>query len=181
VVTPAQNGPTFIVSRETSGGDPGAFVSMRYVFSVPQGSDRLYNDSLPSTYDPAAMGAINVLDFNSSCGKLPSSAKSAFAYVIPMIEHGGRRFIANFQGWDWTTLCVSSLWTDSPTLAALGPGDFTLADGPACSAGEVCPDFSAQAAPIRMGLATGVDTTSASSAGTIGHGIDNWKATAWRR
>jgi hypothetical protein len=181
VVTPAQNGPAFTVSRESSGGIPGAFLSMSYVFDVPQGSVRLYHESLPSSYDPAALGAVNALDFSFNCVKLTSSATGAFAYVIPMIRQGGRRFIATFQGWDWRTLCVSSSWTDSLTLAAMRSGDFTQADGPACGPGEACPDFSAQGEPMRMGLATGVDTTSASSAGTLGQGIDNWKVTVWRR
>ncbi len=181
VVTPALNGPAFTVSRETSGGIPGGFLSMSYVFNVPQGSVRLYHESQPSTYDPVALGAISALDFSFNCVKLTSSATGAFAYAIPMIQQGGRRFIATFQGWDWRTLCVSSSWTDSLVVPALRADDFTQADGPACGPGEVCPDFSAQGELIRMGLATGVDATSASSAGTVGQGIDNWKVTIWRR
>lgn len=181
VVTPAQNGPAFGVARAASGGIPGAFLAMSYVFDAPRGSVRLYHESLPSTYDPATLGAISALDFSFNCVKLSASATGLFADVIPMIRQGGRRFIANFQGWDWRTLCVSSSWSDSLVVAGLRSDDFTLADGPACGPGEVCPDFSAQGEPMRMGLSTGVDATSASSAGTIAQGIDNWKLTIWRR
>jgi hypothetical protein len=52
-----------------------------------------------------------------------------------------------------------------------------LLEGPTCSAGQVCPDLSGNAPPLRFGF---VRFAQANSTPTV-HGIDNWKVTVWRR
>jgi hypothetical protein len=69
-------------------------------------------------------------------------------------------------------------WTHEASRGSLTPDDFMIFDGPACGVGESCPDFSATAAPMRFGyfrIAFGV------AGDSIGHGIDNWRVTVWRR
>jgi hypothetical protein len=67
-----------------------------------------------------------------------------------------------------------------PLQSSLAAQDFVLLDGPACGAGDSCPDFSASAAPLRFGFVRNSQAL-AGVAGTIAHGIDNWKVTVWRR
>jgi hypothetical protein len=53
-------------------------------------------------------------------------------------------------------------------------------DGPACDSGTSCPDFSAGGAPLRFGFERRVVLEVRSPAGSIQHGIDNWKVIVWR-
>ena len=64
--------------------------------------------------------------------------------------------------------------------------DFVLLDGPPCAAGQPCPDFSAWGVPIRIGAMIEAEIDRALPAGSaavtrFAHGLDNWKATVWRR
>ena len=89
------------------------------------------------------------------------------------IEQGARRYL-----WNVPESCTRGSWTAAMGRASLVASDFSLVDGPACGAGERCPDFSVNAAPLRFGyrrLAYGV------GGDTIVHGIDNWRVTVWRR
>jgi hypothetical protein len=62
--------------------------------------------------------------------------------------------------------------------------EFGLVDGPACSPGESCPDFSASSAPLRFGYVSVTQVKSGLPAGTSAHfayGIDNWQLKVWKR
>jgi hypothetical protein len=100
--------------------------------------------------------------------------------VRPMIEQGGRRYVPTPDGHDGAAYCIS-FWEPAPALRSVAAGEFTLVDGPACAVGEACPDFSAQAAPIRLGFETAIDVRFATSAVTVVQGIDNWRVAVWRR
>ncbi len=158
--------------RVTTGGNPGAYRKM--VFQLPQGAGaaRLFYASLSATYDPALQGGVYVIDYAEDCIVLQPSASSSVLSSL-VIEQGGRRYLTNTN-----SDCVLDRWNPQPSRASLGVSDFRLFDGPACNAGESCPDFSASAPPMRFGywrLAFGVPGD------VIGHGIDNWKVTVWRR
>jgi hypothetical protein len=66
----------------------------------------------------------------------------------------------------------------SQNTASLRATDFTLSDGPACHAGEACPDFSSQGTPMRFGFWR---TSTGQVGASVAHGIDNWKVTVWKR
>ena len=158
--------------RITTGGNPGAFRKM--VFEVPQGagSSRLFYTSPSSTYDPATQGAIYVIDYSEDCIALQNSQTTNTVSNL-VIEQGGRRYLSNTNG-----DCVLSTWSAVASRASLGVTDFRLFDGPACNAGESCPNFSSSASPMRFGywrIAFGAPGD------VVAHGIDNWKVTVWRR
>jgi len=90
-----------------------------------------------------------------------------------VIEQGGRRYLSNTN-----RDCVLPTWSAVASRASLGVADFRLFDGPACNAGQSCPDFSASALPMHFGYWRIVFGAPGDS---IAHGIDNWKVTVWRR
>lgn len=169
-----QSGPTFTVSRSTTGGNPDAFRSITY--ELPAGASRVmvFHAALAATYDPVALGAIYGIDFGFDC-LLNVRTDSVLARA--MIEQNGRRFVAG----DTFCSATSDSWQTYSGLS-FGAENFILADGPACGTGETCPDFSASGAPIRLGFAT-QDRVFSSSAlpSTLSMGIDNWRATVWRK
>lgn len=172
--TPPQNGPSFTVARIPTGGNPGAFRRVTYNVSSVPGTVRVFHGRLPATYFPTSQGAIYVTEFSVNCRSL--SPDSAGLSVKPMLEQGDRRYaaLAELAG-----RCSPGSWS-AVGETFLERGLFRLEDGPACGATEACPDFSATAAPIRFGFASGVVRNSGGAA-TLEHGFDNWKVTVWRR
>lgn len=174
VVSPAQGGPTYDIVRAAVGGNPDAFLSVQY--SMPQGSSsvRVAHASLLAVWDPAAQGPIYTIDFAEDC----RGGTGAYqAYTAPMIRQAGRTYIASAH----ERGCASSTWASAAVRPSLEAEDFIRIDGPACVAGESCPDFSAAGAPIQLGLVSGARVGSGKPAGTAAHGFDNWRATLWRR
>jgi len=136
------------------------------------GSARVFSSSLASTYDPATQGAVYAIDYSEDCIDLPPGYPGSTLSSL-VIEQGGRRFLSNTSDG-----CLATTWRTGADRASLAPGDFRLFDGPACAAGETCPDFSASAAPMRFGYWR---ISFGGPGGSIAHGIDNWKVTVWKR
>jgi hypothetical protein len=172
-VDPPQNTSTHSEARLATGGHPGAFRQVTHDMAPGVGTLRLLHTWLAASYDPAQRGAVHVIDFRHDCVAL--SAPNGNVYSAPLVEQGGRRFVAN-SGWP----CVSSAWTALPTIASLGPQDFRQVDGPACGPAESCPDFSASAAPLRFGFAGEIEQPALAGAVSAVRGIDNWQVTVWR-
>ena len=164
--------PVHVEASLASGGNPGAFRRMTFVVPAFTGSASVFYSSVASTWDPATQGAIHVIDYADDCIVL-QGANLALVESSLVIEQSGRRFLS-----DTSQSCIATAWGTVAKRASLAPADFRLFDGPACAAGESCPDFSASAAPLRFGywrIAFGTPGM------TIAHGIDNWKVTVWRR
>ena len=123
-------------------------------------------------YDPASQGAIRVVDYAEDCIGL-YDAEAVFAESRLAIEQDGRLFAT--RQW-WT--CPAGAWGTAAGRASLAPQDFEQLRGPACPAGASCPDFSAGAAPLRLGYRRSVFGRPGI---TAVHGIDNWTVTVWRR
>lgn len=174
IVEPLQNAPTHTESRQATGGNPDAFRGIAY--QMPQGpsSARLFHAAQNATYDPALQGAIYTIDLALDCNRLSTSTTSE-TLALPTFAQGGRRFAPQ----QWDTGCAP-LW-QVRYLSSLLANEFVLVEGPPCTAGEACPDFSANAAPLRFGFVSGVILSSDAGAGAITQGIDNWKVTVWRR
>ena len=175
VATPSDNGPTVTLLRELSGGHPGASLTATYRFPVKPSALRGFYGARSALYDPAAQGAIYRLDFAMDCRR--GTGSDLLAYVAPMIEQAGRRYVATQAA----VYCGSTDWT-TWAFASLEAADFRRLDGPDCGAGESCPDVSALGAPIRLGFSAGA----ALDSGLVppvqtSHGIDNWAVTVWRR
>jgi hypothetical protein len=176
VVGPSSIAPAHSEERVDSGGNPGAFRKM--VFDVPQGTSPQYGAyvaylSPSSSYDPAAQGAIHVIDYAEDCIIL-SPASTRYVEPALLIEQGGRTYVPN-RYTDW---CILTTWSAVGSHASLRTQDFRLFDGPACGVGEACPDFSSGGLPIRFGYLRAAQTSPGDS---VAHGIDNWKVTVWRR
>lgn len=174
VTDPPQNGPTHVSAQAPTAGFPDAF--RRIVYEVPTGpaSIRVFHASLAATYDPAQQGALYTIDYALDCNRVDTTTLSETEAML-VIEQGGRWFAPTAQrglcGPYWGRLEGGSLID----------ADLELVGGPPCGAGESCPDFSVTAAPMRFGFATGVRLPPEAGAGTVTQGIDNWKATIWRR
>lgn len=173
-VDPTQPVPAHSEVRATTGGNPDAFREMTHQMSQGPSSLRVFHSSLTATYDPPSQGAIYVIDYAEDCIALSSTTPGFLMDSGLLIEQSGRRYLAAR-----TDYCQPPTW--STTLrSSLRAKDFVLFDGPACGAAEACPDFAASAAPLRFGYVRH-STLSFGAAGSIEHGIDNWKVTVWRR
>lgn len=170
---PATNGPTHVEERATTGGNPDAFRKTTIV--LPPGPTRLlvFDTFLPASYDPASQGAIYRIAFAQDCIALPGGLG-----VLPalLIEQDGRRYMAN-----GALPFGSPTWSAAAFPAVFDTSAFYRVDGPACAAGESCPNFSATGKPIRFGFANGNQGSAGFAGVSGGFGVDNWKVTVWRR
>jgi hypothetical protein len=181
IVSPAAgpNGISLVHSEERvdSGGHPGAF--RRMVFTILQPVNGLTGASvaylsLSSTYDPATQGAILTIDYVEDCITLQLNGSGSMnMWSDLVIGQGGRTYVP-----DRKKATCTVTWNAGRSQASLREQDFRRFDGPACGAGEACPDFSASAPPVRFGY---MRTVTGVVGDSIAHGIDNWKTTVWRR
>lgn len=181
VVEPATSGTAHSESRAASGGNPGAFRSVTYLMPQAPFSVRLLHTSISGAYDPAAQGAIHVIDFTLDCQRLSFDGAHQVPTVIPMIEQAGRRFTPALDNYGAEWFCPVAQWGTLPPTSSVSVNEFALIDGPVCGPAETCPDFSAQAAPIHFGFVTSAQVSAGASPGSIVQGIDNWRVTVWRR
>jgi hypothetical protein len=170
---PATNGPTHVEEQATSGGNPGAY--RKTTITMPPGPTRLLVfDTLQSaSYDPAAQGAVYRITFTQDYIALPGALG-----VLPalLIEQDGRRYMANgFMSLGTLT------WNAAAFPAVFDASAFYRVDGPACAAGESCPDFSASGQPIHFGFANSNQGLAGFAGVSGGFGVDNWKVTVWRK
>ena len=171
---PADTGAIPVHTEESlaSGGNPDAYRRMTYVVPSRTGGARVFYASTASTWDPATQGAIYVIDYAEDCIVLQGADRALVGSSL-VIEQGGRRFLS-----DTPQSCIATTWGTVAKRSSLAASDFRLFDGPACGAGETCPDFSASAPPMRFGYWR---ITFGGPGMTIAHGIDNWKVTVWPR
>ena len=154
---------------------------MTYGLGQGANSVRLFHTWLAGTYDPAIQGAAYRVDFALDCARPSFAGEAQVPIASPMIEQGGRRFVPNATLIAGQWLCAYPEWQAQSPISSVAASEFVLADGPACGAGEACPDFSAQAAPLRFGFVTSIDVGTTSTGGIVVQGIDNWRVTVWRR
>ena len=166
--------PSFSHAEEQVGadGDPGAYRKMTVQVAPGSGSSNVTHLSLASTYDPAAQGAIRVIDYAENCVQFAATDTSSVESG-PFFEQSGRRYLYN----DSVGACGQVGWAPF-ALYGLRLQDFYQFDGPSCNVGESCPDFSATGAALRFGY---LRRSNGMPGQTLQHGIDNWKVTVWRR
>ena len=164
--------PTQVDAKLSATQSRGPYLSVSY--ELPAGLDSsilVFHSYLAATYDPAQQGAIYGIDMTASCDVLVGEPS---VRLNVSLEQEGRRFESrkwgSCAGWGWPFSVVS-----------LSADDFSQEDGPACGAAEVCPDFSGQGAPIRLGLLTSDSHMAATHAEAVTYGIDKWKVTVWRK
>jgi hypothetical protein len=175
IAEPAQNGPTHTEDRSASGGLPGAFRHMVHNMTAGPSSLRVFNTKASAVYDPQALGAIHAIDYREDCDRLSATAAAFEVLSFPTVEQAGRRYVSK-QGRGCLSLWVGNF----DPLPSLQAADFAQVDGPPCGDGLSCPDFSAGGAPLRLGFERRVSPQKGVAAGTIEHGIDNWKFSIWR-
>jgi len=175
IASPAQDGPTHAEDRSASGGLPGAYRHMVHTMTAGPSSLRVFNARASAIYDPQALGAIHAIDHAEDCSRLSATSPSFDVGSYATIEQAGRRY-ASRHGRGCLTAWINN-FSPIPSLMA---SDFEQVDGPACGNGESCPDFSAGGAPIRFGFERRVVLGAGFPAGSIEHGIDNWKLSVWR-
>lgn len=171
---PGRPAPGHAEDRMATGGNPDAFLKMTYTQAPQTGASHVLYTSLVASYDPQTQGAVNVIDYAEDGIALQPNTLT-YTQSAMLLEQGGRRYIANPQ--DLTDM-LPTRWSAIESRSSLLPQDFSLFDGPACTAGESCPDFSAAGLPMRFGFSR---VSFGSPGDTIAHGIDNWKVTVWRR
>ena len=171
-------------THTASGGNPGAYRLISIDLPLEVRTVNLLNLQASPSYSPATQGAIYLIEFSLDCNNLAVALDASFSnYWLPALEQGGRRFLPDRNA---GATCFSPGWTTRGWLG-FGAAVFKQVDGPACGEGEACPDFSSQGTPIRLGLAYTVELRSplpaatAASAPHYDQGLDNWKATVWRR
>jgi hypothetical protein len=174
---PAPAGAWHAEAQLTTAGNPGAWRRTNFELQTGPSRVRLYHDAPAMRYDPAASGAIYVVDVGEDCINADDNPVSRAAFTTPTIVQGARRYVASDSWWHY---CGSTVWTryERPSLQA---GDFVLVDGPACAGGESCPDFGAAAAPLVFGYVLSAERPAGASGGSGAHGIDNLRITVWRR
>ena len=159
--------------QSTIGGNPGAFRRMQFRLGQATGWGAMAYLARKARYDPSEHGAVYVIDYAEDCSALnPSEFLSTTSQLL--LQQGTRTYVAI----GITPYCVAAAWAPVANLASLRVSEFALLDGPACAAGESCPDFSAKALPLHFGYRR----ISFASAGVeVSHGIDNWRVTVWPR
>jgi hypothetical protein len=144
---------------------------MTHMFPANQQSLGVMNLSASAVYEPAVSGAVLSIDYSEDCALFSAGNPLFQVYPALLIEQAGRRFRPRTP----SNACSSPSWTRITGAASLTAADFDLLDGPACSAAQSCPDFSASAPPIRFGFVRFAQANATPTA----HGIDNWKLTIW--
>jgi hypothetical protein len=178
VTNPAAGGPTATEDQQTTGGNPGAY--RRLTFAMPAGASWLQMSSIAqrSSYDPRSQGAIYLIDFAVDCraSREGSLFDVTLTYHQLLVEQAGRHYTSRqaFRCHD------ADLWRTQSAMA-WRVADLVQLDGPACRAGEACPDFAATAEPLRFGYLSGAQQFAGNPAGSLVQGFDNWKVTLWRR
>jgi hypothetical protein len=165
--------PVQSAQRVATGGNPDAYRQMTIQLPAHALAGRVFYTSLAATYDPRVQGAIRAIDYAEDGISLTPNT-STFTESALLLEQSGRTYIGNQRP---RSDVLPSTWSPIASQSSLLATDFGLLDGPACAAGESCPDFSASAAPMRFGywrISFGIQGD------TIVHGIDNWKVTVWR-
>jgi hypothetical protein len=175
IANPALTGPTHSEDRSATGGLPGAFRHMVHTMTAGPSSLRVFNTKASAIYDPQALGAIHAIDYAEDCDRLSATSSSFGVLSYPTIEQAGRHYVSG-RGRGCLSLWVNN-FNQLPSLEAT---DFVQVDGPACDPGAPCPDFSARGAPLRFGFERRVSLQAGVPAGSIEHGIDNWRVGVWR-
>jgi hypothetical protein len=175
VLGPAPAPAASSAERVATGGNPGAWWRMQVQQASGTSSARVSFLSTSAVYDPRQHGAIAAIAHTEDCiAVLPSDTAYTDAWLV--LEQAGRHYVAvDMVG---VPNCAQAGWRPVVGRGRLVEQDFTLLAGPACAAGETCPDFSASALPMRFGFAR---HTYAMPGQSVPHGIDNWKVTVWRR
>jgi hypothetical protein len=157
------------------GGNPGAFRTAACTLRPTPSSAQVFCSGRSAVYDPAAQGAIYLIDFGEDC--INSASSNHLPCTAAIIEQSGRRFVVTRSA----RYCVATTW-NAVRRSSLGTEDFELASGPACATGESCPDFSGSAATTRLGPVSGADLSGGLAPSVqTGRGFGNWQVTVWRR
>jgi hypothetical protein len=178
IATPSDNGSAYAASRSAAGGNPDAYRAVTFDLPPPQSSVHIFFTSMSARWDPSSQGPILSVDFAEDC----STVSSYLPFTMPLIEQAGRRFTAP-RSVGGTRGCRGTGWyaVQRPSFAQ---AHFVLVDGPTCSTGETCPDFSAAGAPMRFGHISMAALQSGVPGGEMvrfSYGIDNWQVSIWRR
>jgi hypothetical protein len=175
ITDPALNGPTHTEDRSATGGLPGAFRHMVHTLTAGPSSLRVFNTKASAIYNPQVQGAIHAIDYREDCDRVSATSASLEVLSYPTLEQAGRHYVSHLgRG------CLSQWVGNFAQLPSLQAVDFSQVDGPACGGGESCPDFSAGGAPLDFGFERRVSLLAGAPAGSIEHGIDNWKFSIWR-
>lgn len=174
-VDPAIAAPDHGEQTLADGGHPGAYRRMTVQIPSQAGTARLFHLSRVALYDPASQGALRLIDYAED-GIALSPGTTTFTESALLLEQAGRRYVANLRNDGFHSLQPD--WSANQSRASLKAADFNLVDGPACSPGEACPDFSAQGGTLRFGYWR-IDFGNPGD--VISHGIDNWQVTLWRQ
>lgn len=167
---PVSDGPNAVVSRAESGGNPDSYRAIDYAMTAGPSSIDVLHTARAVSYEPATQGPIYAIDAEIDCVRFGAGETT----VALLLEQDGRRYRAS------AFACVS-LWNTALVQWSLGAGDFTLIDGPACAAGQACPNFGASGAPIRFGFTSSARVPPGEPAANYRQGVDNWTVSVWRR
>jgi len=173
IAEPAVGGPTYEVSSAQTGGDADAY--RRVAIAMPGGVSRLFvfNTYQGAVYDPATQGSIYIIDVSEECVALPGTLGVG---PVLLLEQDGRRYIAG-----GSAPCEATWHKQRFMPGRYAATDFLKVDGPACPAGEACPNFSALGKPLRFGFANENAGSTGFAGASGGFGVDNWMVTVWRR
>jgi hypothetical protein len=101
---------------------------------------------------------------------------NAVVWVAPLVEQAGRRYVAAAR----REQCNMTIWWPLARWPWLTEASFTRLDGPACGAGERCPDFSPAGAALRFGVVSESTLAAGAAAQETELGVDNWSVHVWR-
>ena len=167
--------PVQTSQRLTTGGQPGAYRKMVYTLPSQALAGRVLYESLVSTYDPQAQGAIYVIDYAEDGISLQDNTSTSTESGL-LIEQAGRTYVSTAGA--ETLAYLTTSWSAINSRASLQARDLGQVAGPACASNEACPDFSALGSPMRFGYWR---ISYGTQGQVIAHGIDNWKVSVWGR
>lgn len=158
------NGGTVTATRETTGGNPGAFRKITTIVNdaPPYSTVMSFHHYLPAAYDPSMQGAILSIDYSEDAMMFQGGGDgqgAAAALRQDGLVYTGPRFGA-----------VESTWTHHGWVGLRAVDFNRWPNAPAAH-----PDFSTNGSPIEVGFMRGNSTYSGGY--TIAAGIDNWSFT----
>ncbi len=177
IAEPAQGGPTLDTEQAADGGHPGAW--LRFTGHMTPGPSRVRGLHVYTgiAYDPATQGEVRLVVMDADCRLVQGlDTAQALAWVAPLVEQAGRRYVAAAR----REQCNMTTWWSLPRWPWLTEASFTQLDGPACGTGERCPDFTSAGALLRFGVLSEFALATGAPAQDTEHGIDNWSVHIWR-
>lgn len=178
-----QNGGSLTASVIATGGNPGAYRSVRHVIETGPGAPAPLSRVLSlhwragAVFDPSATGPVGTVDYSEDDLVIGGGQGTGIA-----LRQDGKTFIAAI-GTLGANVIEKAEWTNRCRIGFVA-SDFrvlTVSDGLITASAAEQPDFSATATPLQFGFFRDNTAAASGNGSTTTCGIDNWRVRVARQ